>query len=302
MKTEEQRELLTNDLGVATENAVGFFERNLGIIAAVVTAAIVLGGLSYWLNSRGSEADEASWTLLRSSNSLEELGNVADKYKSQPAGHWAQLIVSEANLRTAMPLMFSNRELALTDVKSARQGFESLLQEKSVDPMIRERALWGLALCLETTCDGNTAKVIEAYEKLVSDFPDTIFKVVAQDRISTLKKPQATEFYTWFSKENPKPPEARPKDFKDEGKSLLDDLNSNNPLKSLLPGVPAGGVKPESTESGASDEAPPSPEKKSDNVEKSEEPAKPEEAQKPEASEKPAEPAPSTNSDEPKKE
>lgn len=301
MKTEEQRELLTNDLGVATEKAVGFFERNVGLIAAVICAALVLGGMSYWLSTRGSEADEASWTLLRSSQSLEELGNVVDKYKNQPAGHWAQLVVSEANLRTAMPLMFTNRELATADVKSARQGFEELLQAGSVDPIVRERALWGLALCLETTCDGNTDKVIEAYEKLLKDFPDSMFKAVADDRIKTLKKEGSKEFYAWFSKEKPKPPEARPKDFKDESNSLLNELNSNSPLKGLLPGSGAFTDTPDSSDAGSSDAVPSSPENQPGTPEKAAEPAKSEDAAKPDATEKPPESSSPATSEEPKK-
>ena len=188
MKSEERHQLLTNDLGVVTERTVGFFERHLGTIAGAICAALLVAAVAFWWTRSAETEIETGWTLLRSAQSLDDFGNIVDKFKDKPAGQWAQLILAEANLKTAMPLMFTNRELALTDLKSARQGFESLLQEKGVTPSIRERALWGLALCLESTCDGNTTKAIEAYEKLLSDFPETIFKAVADDRIASLKK------------------------------------------------------------------------------------------------------------------
>ena len=187
--------------------------------------------------------------------------------------------------------MFTNRELALTDLKSARQGFESLLQEKGVTPSIRERALWGLALCLESTCDGNTTKAIEAYEKLLSDFPETIFKAVADDRIASLKKEGSKEFYTWFSKENPKPPEARPQDFKNDGKNPLEGSNSKEESDDATPGA----VNPNSSET------PPALNQKPESTEAPGDSAKPDETKKPEVEETSVESKAETSTEEPTK-
>jgi len=265
MKSEERHQLLTNDLGVVTERTVGFFERHLMTIVAAVCGAILVAALGFWWTRSAETNEEAGWTLLDSAQNLEEFGNVVDKYKDKPAGQWARLIVSETNLRTAMPLMFTNREIALADIKSAREGFETLLQEKSANPNVRERALWGLALSLETTSDGNTAKAIEAYERLLSEFPDSIFKAVADVRISNLKKDEAKEFYAWFSKETPKPPEARPRDFKNEGDNAgdkkldLEDFGAGNlPFHNTSkPDAPAdAGKKPEGAGDGAETKKP----------------------------------------------
>ena len=280
MKSEERHQLLTNDLGVVTTKTVGFFERHLGTIVGFVGAALLVTAIGFWWTRKAETDVEAGWTLLDSASSLEEFGNVVDKYQDKPAGQWAQLIVSETNLKTAMPLMFSNREIALTDIKSARQGFETLLNEKSAAPLIRERALWGLALCLETTCDGNTAKVVEAYEKLLKDFPETIFKAVAEERIASLKRDSAKDFYAWFSKEEPKPPEARPRDFKSEGNGGFDFSNSKDEGADFIPGLKSDPLKSSSTppESGEK------PDASGDAVEKS----KPVDENKPAAEDKPA--------------
>ena len=295
MKSEERHQLLTNDLGVEIERTVGFFERHLGLLIGLISAALVLGGAIYWFTRTVESESAEGWTLLDTAQNLEEFGTVIDKFKGKPPAQWAQLFVAETNLKTGMPLMFSNREIAKTDIKSAREGFESLLQEKT-DPMIRERALWGLALCLETTSDGNTSKVIDAYQRLITEFPETIFKVVADDRIATLKKDAPKEFYAWFSKENPKPPEARPRDFKNDESGLPAPSQPKEDLDDfLIEKTPGGSKKAAEVKSTTPAESTEKSETPAETPEKPSEPAKPEEGEKPsekeaaEGSEKPSE-------------
>ena len=67
------------------------------------------------------------------------------------------------------------------------KNFEKLLEPGSkASPLIRERALFGLARCLEATCEGDTAQAIAQYRKLVSDFPRGVYEVYAKDRIEAL--------------------------------------------------------------------------------------------------------------------
>ena len=293
MKSEERHQLLTNDLGVEIERTVGFFERHLVLMISLIGAALALGGLIYFFTRTVESESAEGWTLLDTAQNLEEFGTVIDKFKGKPPAQWAQLIVAETNLKTGMPLMFSNRDVARTDIKAAREGFEALLQDKT-DPMIRERSLWGLALCLESANDGNTSKVIEAYQRLVTEFPETIFKVVADDRISTLKKDGAKEFYAWFSKENPKPPEARPRDFKND-ESGQPAEPKEDPDDFLIEKTPGGKKKAVEEKSAIPAESTEKPETPAETPEKPSEPAKPEEGEKPsekegtEGSEKPAE-------------
>lgn len=259
MKSEERHQLLQNDLQVVTTRTVGFFEsyvqRHVPTMIAVLFGVLLFIGLATWWNQASQSESAAGWTMLESAtatNSLEEFGGVVDKFKGKPPGQWAQLQIAEKTLQSAMPLMFTNRDIAVADLKRSREGFDSLLQDKSVPPVIRERALWGLALTLETGCDGDTAKPIEAYERLLSDFPDSIFKTVAEERIRSLKKPSTREFYTWFSKENPKPPEASPRDYKTDGMRIPGiDMPGMEP-DDFKPNLPSPGDKsdaaPEGTE------------------------------------------------------
>lgn len=300
MKSEERHQLLQNDLSVVTEKTVGFFERHLGTLIAVVCAVVVVGALGFWWTNPSNSENAPGWTMLDAATNLEEFEGVVDKFKGKPPGQWAQLQVSEKTLQTAIPLMFTNREIALKDLKRCREGFESLVQDKSAAAVIRERALWGLALSLETGCEGDTSKPVEAYERLIADFPDSIFKAVAEERIQTLKKKRATEFYAWFSKEKPKPPEAHPRDVKPGGIELpapknpddLDDedmeFESTLPHKSKAAPDEKGEKPAASPEKKTGDE--PQTETETPESKKSNEPDKPEkDPEKPVEGDKPSE-------------
>ena len=213
MKSEERHQLLTNDLGVVTTKTATFVESHGVTIASVVCGILLLAGIGfYWSQSTEAEFEEG-WYRLDTAKNLDEFDEVSRKFKGTPPAVWAKLQVAEQTLQNAMPLMFTNRELALADLKSALGEYETLVHEKGVPSAVRERALWGIARCLETTCDGDTSKAIEAYQSLITEFPETIYKPQAEERMLALKKPSAAEFYGWFSKEKPKPPEIRPKDF-----------------------------------------------------------------------------------------
>ena len=323
MNSEERHQLLTNDLGVVTTRTVGFFERHLGtLIGAVSLILLLAGGIYLWTQTSGTET-ATGWTMLDTAQNLEEFGTVVDKYKGKPPGQWAQLFVAETNLKTALPLMFSNREIANVDLKSAREGFESLLQQSGVDPIIRERALWGYALCLESASDGNTTKAVDAYEKLIQEFPESIFKAVAEERVAALKRDTAKEFYAWFSRENPKPPDARPRDFKNDSGRLGGDDATESPDDFLIQGPKGGagslfqGLKKDllkDPETGKSDSpkdaeekkatdeksAAPTDEKSKETPETPESPAVPESPTGPEKTEeKPSDPAPSSSEEKP---
>ncbi len=295
MKSEERHQLLTNDLGVVTTKTVGFFERHLGTIVTVACAVLLVSAIGFWWNRSTGSENAAAWTMLDNATNQDELGAVVDKFKGKPPARWAQLQIAEQRLQSAMPLMFSNRELALTDVKSAREKFESLLQDKAVPPQIRERALWGLALSLETSCDGDTSKPIKAYDLLLAEFPETIFKPVAENRLAELKKAEASEFYTWFSKENPKPPEVRPRDFNPHGINLPAPTDPNDEPDDDVTKSPEKPQAPVDDKTPATDKPEVQGEKSQDaskpadipEGDKPAEPAKPVEGDKPAATESP---------------
>ena len=64
-----------------------------------------------------------------------------------------------------------------------------------------------MARCRESQADESTGGAVEAYERLLAEFPATIYKELAEQRIDLLRTDRAKAFYAWFHKQNPKPPD-----------------------------------------------------------------------------------------------
>ena len=256
MKSEERHRLNTNELGQTVQVVGHRLEQHATTIVAVVCGILLIAAAVTWWSRQSNSSAQKAWTELENAQNVNDFGEVAETFKGSPAGRWALLRESELNLQSGLSAMFSDREVALTDLKKAREGFETLTAVKPADPAVQERALWGLALALEATSDADTTKASDIYQRLLNEIPDTYYKPIAEQRIAALKTGGAKEFYAWFSKQNPKPVEQRPKDgsskdpfdamFPPPGKSEFS-LEPNPPKsKGGKPGEAA--TKPESSE------------------------------------------------------
>ncbi|HAH45382.1 MAG TPA: hypothetical protein DCM07_11120, partial [Planctomycetaceae bacterium] len=78
---------------------------------------------------------------------------------------------------------------------------------------IRERALFGLARTEDTMSDGDLKAATELYKKLIQEFPDSIFRKLAEQRVkveegekvAALEQKSTQSFYKWFHAQSPKP-------------------------------------------------------------------------------------------------
>lgn len=241
MKSEHRHDLHTNELGRVTEKVAqslgGFFETyGNRIMIAVCTASVVAAGLIYYI--RTSKFREANaWnelsTALSSSRKESDFADIAERYSGTSAAHWAKLQEAEARLAQGIQYMFTNREAALLDLEKSRKELEKLVADRGLKSELRERALFALARCQETMSRGDTAEAVATYEKVLKEFPNSIYKQLADERIAGLKSGGAQEFYAWFSKQNPKPAPARkPADRGAAEEGIEGDL-----LKSLSPSL-----------------------------------------------------------------
>jgi len=243
MKSEERQSLETNQLGEVVRAAGQRLEDNTTkIVAAVCAVLLIAAAITWWVRQSSSSAT-AAWTQLEKAETVTQFSDIRESHAGTTPGRWAQLLESELYLKTGLEQMFSDRELGSGDLKKAITGFQELNANKS-DPAIQERALWGLALALEATSDGDTTKASEAYQRLLNDFPETTYRPVAEQRIAALKTGGVKEFYAWFSKQNPKPAEVRPKDsgFKDDFDSIIPPAKSEFNLKPNPPNSDEGKV------------------------------------------------------------
>ena len=140
--------------------------------------------------------------------------------------------------------------------KRPKKTSRSSLREKSAPPEVVERALFGLARCQESLPAKNAAPstindpAIKTYERLLKEFPDTVYKQLAESRIAVLRTGTAQDFNAWFETQNPKPADRAmpkdlsipplPEDFGPSGKTSGKDGSA----------APANGVKKDQTSKG----------------------------------------------------
>jgi hypothetical protein len=259
MKSEHRHELKTNDLeriasewGHTTERFVQ--ENVMLIVAAAIVIIIAAGGLVYWRSASGS-AGQQGWREFADASKTADYGNVADKYAGTVAGAWARLLEGEMELSAGIRSSFTDRSAGRSDLKKAQENFEKLIADKATPSDAMERALFGLARAKEALPDksASPAKIndaaIEAYQRLVTEFPVSIYKDFAESRIAALKTGTAQDFYAWFEQQNPKPAD------REMPKDLITPLPDET---KTAPGTPFEKTPAKSTpaKSGAKDSAP----------------------------------------------
>ena len=199
--------------------------------ATIVACVAMIGGaIWYSYNRTSSSRNESAWAQYSQARSAEDFGNIADVFSNTEVGTWARLGEGERLVDSGISLMFTDREAALGELKKADEAFRKVLGNKSGSEIARERAAWGLAKSTEAQSDSDTTKAIEGYTALLNQFPKSIYKAAAEERIEALKSPGAKEFYAWFHKQNPKPADLKkPKDGLPEGHPPIDLPSDDKP-------------------------------------------------------------------------
>ncbi|MFO0916860.1 MAG: tetratricopeptide repeat protein [Planctomycetaceae bacterium] len=215
MDSQHRHELQQNDLRKLTNKSLPFVkEYGTPLLVAIGLLTVALVGGGWWFTS-GQTSSAESWTQLdaalqKENASADDFASVIDRHPHSGAAHWAQLIEADGYLKSGLQYLFTDREAALTDLKKAQSAFERLAGGGSgIVSDIRERALFGLARCLEATSGGETQAAADAYRRLDKEFPNSMYHTLATERIAALEKPVTKEFYAWFQQQNPKRSSAR---------------------------------------------------------------------------------------------
>ncbi|HEX6987010.1 MAG TPA: tetratricopeptide repeat protein, partial [Planctomycetaceae bacterium] len=228
MKAEERHRLQENDLRRLTEHARErtrpFFDRYGTTLLLALAAVLVIAAVGiWWSKTRGADQSE-SWSALAAAFrqpdvTAKHFRDVADNYPGTKAAVWARLYEGESHLDSGIQSLFSDREGAARDLEDARAAFDAVLEETATldeedRPELTVRALYGLARTLEASSDGDLEPAVERYQQIVEQYPETIYKDLAQERIDALKSPEAKSFYAWFSQAKPtvRDPLSRPQD------------------------------------------------------------------------------------------
>lgn len=240
-----------NALPDSNSPLVKWFDQYGNLATGVVCVAMIVGAITYSYNRTSSTRSENAWASFSQARSAEDFANIADSYDGSEVGGWARLSEGERLLDSGMALMFSDRPAALGDLKRADEAFRKVLSGRA-NAIARERALWGLAKSTEAKSDGDTTNAVAAFNKLITEFPNSTYKSIAEQRIEALKSDSGKEFYAWFHKQNPKPPDVK------------------KPTDGLPPGHPPIGTDKDDAGDGKPDADKPESNSRSDQSEKTE--------------------------------
>jgi len=213
MKSEHRHDLQTNDLGKLMVQAEPFVERfGMKILVAIGGLFILLVVLVIWNSQRNAQQSEG-WTRLASAGSTEDFENIAEEFAGSPVADWASIQAAESHLQTGIRSSFTDRSAGDRSLKDAKEEFQKLLDSSSTPAEIRERALFGLARAEESTSDGDLKAATELYKKLISEYPNSVFRQLAEQRVkpaegekvAALDEEGTKKFYKWFHEQDPKP-------------------------------------------------------------------------------------------------
>ncbi len=197
MRAERRHELETNELA----DYLGRLLRDYNVhlkLGGIILAAVLIGGLVYRVLAT-SEARRAAraWEAFMVAREPEDYERIIRDFEGLPAAHWAMLELADLEYSRGLDRLTQNREEAETYLKKALERYRRALQVASevdsIDPAFGARALLGQAHCYEAL--GDRSKAIEAYERLLKEYPDTWMARRAEERLEELKKPAAAEFY-----------------------------------------------------------------------------------------------------------
>jgi len=202
MKTERRHELHTNwladRLGEAAETSKPYAKGVVGVLVATVVLIAAYEYLSWRSTAESVAGWNDVWSALENrsqSEQMDALRKVVDNYPSTPAGIWAQLRLADDDLELGVRMLVEERSVGMNHLHSALKDYQSV-EQKTTDPLIRQRALFGVARAQESLDQLDAAR--KAYEALAKDYPDGSYAPRAKERLDDLGRRSTQEFYDWL--------------------------------------------------------------------------------------------------------
>ncbi len=273
------------------------FQRKIEPHTNKIILAIILGTIglvAYQVLAKSAAAKtSAAWSEYAACTSADDFKTVADDHAGSPVEAWSRLEAARNYIQSGVLLSMTNRKASDESLENGKAQLEKLLNSPTTSDEVREQALSQMAVCLEALCDGDVKPVVEAYQKLLDKFPETHYGPWAKHRLEELQKPETGEFYAWFRKAKPAPPERpKPQDVKPGELPNVKLDGEADPLPPSTSGTtpvtpetkPAEGTTP-ATETKPAEGSKPAAEASAAEAKPAESPAAPE------ADDKPAEPA-----------
>lgn len=192
-----------NDLAKLLQPVKPVLEKHGSKLILGLAAVLLIAAAWIWWSRTSAANAAAGWGDMATANAAEDFADIADDNPGTPAAAWARLAEADGYLVRAVQSSFTDREAALTTFKKAREAYDKLLTKSGTPRDVRERALFGVARLEESTAGEDVSAAVAAYEKVLSEFPESIYKSVVEKRLERLQDPQSKQFYAWFKEQNP---------------------------------------------------------------------------------------------------
>ena len=207
MDGDRRHELEDNDLAESTVALVDRIRPHLGTIALAVGR--VIAALAAWtvVSSQQAASRSQSWDACMaalSEGNPERLTDVIRRYPGSAAAQWSQLMMADGAIAEGTQLLFVDRGRARQRLEAAIGIYSGLLAERPL-ALVAERAAFGLAKARESL--GQLEEARRGYEAVVSEYPESAVRGIAENRIAALARESTRQWYDWFDGWKPAPPE-----------------------------------------------------------------------------------------------
>jgi hypothetical protein len=207
MDGDRRHELEDNDLAESTVALVDRIRPHLGTIALAVGG--VMAALAAWtvVSSQQAASRSQSWDACMaalSEGNPERLTDVIRRYPGSAAAQWSQLMMADGAIAEGTQLLFADRGRARQRLEAAIGIYAGLLAERPL-ALVAERAAFGLAKARESL--GQLEEARRGYEAVVSEYPESAVRGIAENRIAALARESTRQWYDWFDGWKPAPPE-----------------------------------------------------------------------------------------------
>jgi hypothetical protein len=202
MKAERRHELQENVLAAWLTKQIEAVKPYWQVITGIAIIAL-LGVIAFYLIRCRSAAEKAvGWVDYFdavANRDIDKLEEVADENPKAVAGLWALQAAGDERLLDGMNRLYSNPAGAKLELHKAVENYHLVL-ERTEEPMLVRRALFGLARAHESLQELDDAK--KRYGELAEKFPDSPLGALAKQRIEVLSRPSTREFLAWLSKQD----------------------------------------------------------------------------------------------------
>ncbi len=208
MKNERRHQLERNELADRLGEGIQSVQSMLPLLLAGV-AILIVGSVGWGLYSSSAKKKEAlAWTeyyFNLSGGDADAFLDLADGFPDSQAAGWARQTAGDSFLEQGIQAIYRNRSEGEELLGKAIDAFEQVESQATVEEL-RAKALLGLAHAHETL--GNLDEAASYYEQYTGTSAPPGQVSAVNERLAFLTSPTGKEFYTWFSKLDPKPDSA----------------------------------------------------------------------------------------------